>query len=422
MHSAFRSIGCGLLVWNFLWAAVSFALDPSSQIKSVAVYSTFAECKNKGHRSTWCTYNYFQDKKKTEQFLNKILPEKDSLDFDDFFIASFSIGDRSFSEFICERYLHKQEITLVIDAGAVESELEEKLAKACPGKSGIAKNILKLGGGGKASEWNIQHVKFWTFKNKKTGMYTLIFGTGNATSGSFTHTFNSWISLVTSANTGIFKQHACLKGSLIAAAKVFTEGKSKELSKSAFVDEMRRCRKENNIGTFEQSLREEGIAAMFPPMPEDAVDKRIVRVVDDLKAGQELLGASQYFTSRDLGSALTRAVKRGVKVRIVLEDDNLHDESPYMNSSKRSAEFYKRSLKQSGADFRFVETNEKIHQVMHQKFLIAGGLIITGSGQFSFAAQTSNYENFYFINNEKIIREYKLIFEKLWKAGYKDPS
>jgi hypothetical protein len=71
---------------------------------------------------------------------------------------------------------------------------------------------------------------------------------------------------------------------------------------------------------------------------------------------------------------------------------------------------------------KFLETNQNVYQLQHNKFIIfsqAGeaGSVFTGAGNMTSAAFTKNFENFYYISIPEVVekynKQYDLYFEKM---------
>jgi phospholipase D len=97
-------------------------------------------------------------------------------------------------------------------------------------------------------------------------------------------------------------------------------------------------------------------------------------------------------TSATIVEALIKAHKRGVKVRVLLDKSNLKDKW-----SKRSL------LVDSGVDVGI----DKVSGIAHNKIIIIDQqIVITGSFNFTRAADSRNTENLIIINNKSIANEY----------------
>ncbi|HOG17877.1 MAG: Phospholipase D precursor [Syntrophaceae bacterium PtaU1.Bin231] len=125
--------------------------------------------------------------------------------------------------------------------------------------------------------------------------------------------------------------------------------------------------------------------------PRGGCTEAIVRQIDGARS--ELLVQAYSFTSREIAAALLRAHKRGVRVRIILDKSN-------------------RSAKYSSADFAahagiptFIDAR---HAIAHNKIMILDReTVITGSFNFTRAAEESNAENVLVIRSRDLAGLYR---------------
>jgi len=118
----------------------------------------------------------------------------------------------------------------------------------------------------------------------------------------------------------------------------------------------------------------------------DAIVKEIA------KANSEILVQAYSFTSKDIAKALVDAKKRGLNVEIILDKSN-------------------RSRKYSAADFTFnmgITTYiDAQHAIAHNKIIIIDGeTVITGSFNFTKAAEEKNAENLLILKNRDLAEVY----------------
>jgi len=107
------------------------------------------------------------------------------------------------------------------------------------------------------------------------------------------------------------------------------------------------------------------------------------------------------FTNDDLANEVKAAHQRGVKVRIVTDDEAMKGKGA--DSERMSA---------AGIPVR-CDSEEKYH--MHNKFMIVDSLfLITGSFNWTFQAGKSNQENIVVLDGEYFIKKYNEEFNKLW--------
>ncbi len=110
------------------------------------------------------------------------------------------------------------------------------------------------------------------------------------------------------------------------------------------------------------------------------------------KAKQEILVQAYSFTSKDIAKALVDAHKRGVKIDIILDKSN-------------------RSTKYSAGDFTAhmgIPTYiDAAHSIAHNKIIVIDKeTVITGSFNFTKAAEQHNAENLLILKNRDLAKQY----------------
>jgi len=133
----------------------------------------------------------------------------------------------------------------------------------------------------------------------------------------------------------------------------------------------------------------------------DSCDKLLVDLID--RAKHRIHVAIFTFTSDVLAEALIRAHMRGVEVLVVLELDQV---------SVRGSEYGR--LRSSGVNVR-VDGNPSL---MHHKFMVIDDkIVVTGSYNWSAAAEDRNDENLVVIISEKINQSYEREFQRIWSQA-----
>ncbi len=110
------------------------------------------------------------------------------------------------------------------------------------------------------------------------------------------------------------------------------------------------------------------------------------------KAKQEILVQAYSFTSKDIAKALVDAHKRGIKTEIILDKSN-------------------RSKKYSAGDFTahmgILTHIDSAHSIAHNKIMILDKeTVITGSFNFTKAAEKHNAENLLILKNKDLAKQY----------------
>jgi len=125
--------------------------------------------------------------------------------------------------------------------------------------------------------------------------------------------------------------------------------------------------------------------------PGDSCTDRIIKEI--ASARSEILIQAYSFTSAPIAKALIEAHKRGVKVAAILD------------KSQRTAKYTSATFL---ANMRVPTYIDDRHAIAHNKIIIIDGLTtITGSFNFTKAAQERNAENLLMIRSKEIAKAYR---------------
>lgn len=125
-------------------------------------------------------------------------------------------------------------------------------------------------------------------------------------------------------------------------------------------------------------------------------------------------------------SALFSELLNGKKdIKFILDDDIYWAEKLKKDvgrNSKIEAFRIYNELINKGMNTRFLQTNQNVYQLQHNKFMIftfenGKGSVFNGAGNMTTAAFTKNFENFYYITIPEVVeaynKQYDLYFEKM---------
>ena len=114
--------------------------------------------------------------------------------------------------------------------------------------------------------------------------------------------------------------------------------------------------------------------------------------------------AAYDLTSRPVVQALSAAIARGVKVRLVADEKKSRDRWSLVSQ-----------LACAGVDVRL----NGMYSIMHNKFIVADGSAVeTGSFNYTSSAEKRNAENAMVIKDEPdIARQYQAEFNRLWNES-----
>ncbi|MBF0481006.1 MAG: phospholipase D family protein [Desulfovibrionaceae bacterium] len=147
-------------------------------------------------------------------------------------------------------------------------------------------------------------------------------------------------------------------------------------------------------GTRETQLEPGRVRAYFSPR--GGAQEAIVAEID--RADKEILVQAYTFTNKAIIAALQRAAKAGVAVRLILDKSCVSDHDAGQAKAARSI----------GPTFIDAE-----HAIAHNKVMIIDGVrLITGSFNFTNAAEDKNAENLLILDSPELAAMYR----DNWKA------
>lgn len=141
--------------------------------------------------------------------------------------------------------------------------------------------------------------------------------------------------------------------------------------------------------------RYHAVTAISPPVqlyfsPKGGCTEAIIKEIDNAKS--EILVQAYSFTSTPIAKALLDAHKRGVKVQAILDKSQ-------RTQNYSSATFL--------ANSRIPTFIDAAHAIAHNKVMIIDGQrVITGSFNFTKAAEERNAENLLIIKSEELAKQY----------------
>ncbi len=126
-------------------------------------------------------------------------------------------------------------------------------------------------------------------------------------------------------------------------------------------------------------------------------------IVDAINSAKRTIDVAIYtFTSRPIARALIDAQRNGVKVRIIMDDEQASD---------RYSKY--RYLRKNGFPIKLYRGDG----IMHNKFaVIDSEIVITGSFNWTASAEEYNYENLLIIDSPEVAKIYEDYFDRMWKT------
>jgi hypothetical protein len=128
------------------------------------------------------------------------------------------------------------------------------------------------------------------------------------------------------------------------------------------------------------------------------------RLVQEIQRAQKSVDVAIYeFTRREIADALIAAAKRGVAIRVVADSDEASSAFSQIGRLESAGIMVRRTDGAGGG-------------IMHNKYAIFDGrLLVTGSYNWSTAAEEDNDENALFISDSRLVSSYLEAFNVLWR-------
>ncbi len=128
------------------------------------------------------------------------------------------------------------------------------------------------------------------------------------------------------------------------------------------------------------------------------------RIIDEIDRSKKSIDIAIFnFTSYGIQSALKKAIRRGVRIRIVTDEGESKDIHSVIGLLVESSI----AVKQTKGKGK--------HGLMHNKFAIFDHqLLLTGSYNWTESAEHYNYENALFLRDKTLIKVYEKEFDLLW--------
>ncbi len=136
--------------------------------------------------------------------------------------------------------------------------------------------------------------------------------------------------------------------------------------------------------------------------PDDRVEAALLDLLENAQSSIYFLAYS--FTSDPLGEAIRRQAARGLEVKGVMEADQVR--------SNAGSEYD--VFRQAGVDVRLDGNAGQMH---HKVLVIDGQVVVTGSYNFTFSAETRNDENLIVIYDSRLASLFLREFQRIYSAA-----
>ena len=146
--------------------------------------------------------------------------------------------------------------------------------------------------------------------------------------------------------------------------------------------------------------------AFFSPAPftQESIRDQIIKHIN---LSRKSIDIDIYdFTAGPIAQALLDAKDRGVEIRVIMDDRQIKKDT------KGHSEYG--FLKNNGFNLK-VLSGIKGYGIMHNKIAVYdGGIVQTGSYNWSDNAEYNSWENVVFIDGGPTVKRYQDYFEKMW--------
>lgn len=137
--------------------------------------------------------------------------------------------------------------------------------------------------------------------------------------------------------------------------------------------------------------------------PNGGARQRLLQAIRDARGSIDV--AVYNFTSAELAEALFKARDRGVRVRLVLDRERYEEGGATIQALRKS-------------DLPVRAWGERGESLMHHKFAVFDGkLVVTGSYNWTNAAERANRENLVLLDDPRVVERFEREFSRLWQAA-----
>jgi HKD family nuclease len=319
------------------------------------------------------------------------------------FLAYLSFSNKNVVNALCSAVKKGVKVTIVLDQGDAKTPSTNKDAeglKKC-GKEELVNVYYRGSTGG----LGFAHNKIMMV-NPSDKVVKIVWSSGNISSGtSINH--ENWNFVTTSGESFFAQAHKCALEGMVVAGE----------SRGKFNTHMNDCRAKI------KNQPETDIEVFFVPTD----GKKALARFTEAGNRSHLLEGMGHRLSGELAETIAGWVTTGKPVKFILDDDIYWSAKLGRDIGRNTRiEAFKlyNDLINKGMQTRFLQTNQNVFQLQHNKFMIFnfknGGAVFNGAGNFTTSAFTKNFENFYFIQIPEVVaaykKQYELYFEKMATA------
>lgn len=304
------------------------------------------------------------------------------------YLAYLSFSSKNIAKSLCDAVARGVKITMVLDTG--EDHLPNKDAEALKscGRAGLVEVNYRGSEGG----LGYAHNKIMIV-NPGQKVVKIVFSSGNMSSGTSTNHEN-WNFVTTSGDSYFAGAHKCVVESMISGGN----------STANFKAALNGCREKI------KAQPETDIKVFFSPVD----GKQALQQVQSAGNSARDISAMSHRFSGDMARTFQSLLGKNKPIRFILDDDIYWARKLGVdtgrNTTVEAAKIYN-DLISKGMNTRFLQTNQTIFQLQHNKFIVynfgSSGAVFNGAGNFTSAAFNKNFENFYYIEIPAVVDAYK---------------
>jgi HKD family nuclease len=323
-------------------------------------------------------------------------------DTKELYVAYLSFSSKNIVSAMCRALQSGVKIKMVLDGGEGQEVSTNKDAEGLKKCGDISITYRGSTGG-----LGYAHNKILIVNPHDQKVSKIVFSSGNMTSGtSINH--ENWNFVTTSSKSYFAESHRCVIEAMVEAGD----------AKKNFAAHLNACRSQI------KAPPESDISVYFSPVD----GKEALAKVTEASAEAKLIEAISHRFSGALAALYAGLLKDGKQIKFILDDDIYWAERLKKDVGRNTKiEAFKiyNDLISKGMNTRFMQTNQNVFQLQHNKFMIFtfknGGAVFNGAGNMTTAAFTKNFENFYYITIPEVVeaynKQYDLYFDKMATAS-----
>ena len=128
-------------------------------------------------------------------------------------------------------------------------------------------------------------------------------------------------------------------------------------------------------------------------------------IIDNIQhTNQEIKVAVAWFTNKEILGELIEKLKEGIKVQLLISDDVIN------------LKLKKEKFLEHGGELKIIPTEHD--RFLHEKFaLFDEKTLVTGSYNYTYNAEYRNFESVIISDDENLIKQYKIRFNKIFNVA-----